>query len=50
MATISWKTAISDLFSNASDWSTGTVPGAGDDAILGALTSVSYTVTATAKR
>ena len=46
MATISWKNSISDLFSVAADWSSGTVPGAADDAVLGSLTSTAYTVSA----
>jgi len=46
MATINWKTAVSDLFSNAADWSTNTVPGSADDALLGALGGSAYTVTA----
>ena len=46
MTTINWKTAISDAFSNAVDWSTNTVPGSGDVAVLGALGGSAYTVTA----
>lgn len=49
VATINWKTAVSDLFSNAADWSTNTVPGSGDDAVLGSLSGSAYTVTATSQ-
>ena len=44
MAAINWLTAVGDLFSNATRWSGGVVPGASDDATLGAL-SGAYTVT-----
>jgi hypothetical protein len=46
MTSITWKNAISDNFSVAGDWNGGVVPGASDDAVLGALTSAAYTVTA----
>ncbi len=48
MATISWKNPISDLFSVAADWSSGTVPGAADTAVLGGLSGAAYTVSSTA--
>src|SRR5579859_4351126 len=46
MASITWKSAISGLFSTAADWTGGSVPGSGDDAILGAFGTTAYTVTA----
>ncbi|MBA3811730.1 MAG: hypothetical protein H0X27_08855, partial [Caulobacteraceae bacterium] len=46
MTKIHWKTATSADFNTAVDWSTGTVPGAGDDAILDASGKTAYTVTA----
>jgi hypothetical protein len=45
MATIFWKNGVSGNFATASDWSTGTVPGAGDDAVINAPGT--YTVTST---
>ena len=45
MTAINWLTAAGDLFSNAARWSGGVVPGASDDAILGALSGAAYTVT-----
>jgi hypothetical protein len=36
MTQIFWKTAINGNFATASDWSTGTVPGPGDDAVINA--------------
>jgi autotransporter passenger strand-loop-strand repeat protein len=48
MATIFWTLTFSDNWTVPGDWSTGTVPGAGDDAVLGitgfAIAQV-YTVT-----
>ncbi|MDQ2859480.1 MAG: hypothetical protein M3T55_01870 [Pseudomonadota bacterium] len=46
MTQIHWIKAASDTFGNASDWSGGRVPGAGDDAILDAPGSTPYTVSA----
>ena len=36
MSQIHWKSAVNADFNTAGDWSTGTVPGASDDAILDA--------------
>jgi len=44
MAQIHWTSPVSADFSTAADWSSGTVPGAGDDAILDAAGSA-FTVT-----
>ncbi|MBA3812561.1 MAG: hypothetical protein H0X27_13140, partial [Caulobacteraceae bacterium] len=46
MSKIHWSTAVSADFNIAADWSTGTVPGAADDAILDASGKTAYTVTA----
>jgi T5SS/PEP-CTERM-associated repeat protein len=43
MASISWKTGTSGIWTNASNWSPSIVPGAGDDALIGA--SGTYVVT-----
>jgi len=43
MAPISWKSGSNGNWNAASDWSSGTVPGAGDDVTIGA--SGTYTVT-----
>jgi phospholipase/lecithinase/hemolysin len=48
MATIHWRTGISGAFTNALDWSTNTVPGAGDDVAIDATGT--YTVTVSASR
>jgi hypothetical protein len=45
MAQIHWKNAVSADFNTASDWSSGAVPGASDDAILDA-TGAPFIVTA----
>jgi len=45
MTQIHWKTAVDADFNTAADWSTGTVPGATDDAILDAK-GAAFTVTA----
>lgn len=42
MTAIHWKSGISGFFDNASNWSTGTVPGSWDDALIDA--SGTYTV------
>src|SRR5579862_8961009 len=34
MSSISWKAGINGNWTDTSKWSTGTVPGAGDDAII----------------
>ena len=44
MTAISWKTPISDVFTNAADWNGGVVPGASDDALL-TVAGSAYTVT-----
>jgi len=46
MAEISWLNDASGDFDTASGWSSDTVPGASDDAILDASGSNAYTVTA----
>jgi hypothetical protein len=46
MTQIHWANPISGSFINASDWGGGAVPGASDDAILDAVGSGRYTVTA----
>jgi hypothetical protein len=46
MAQIHWKNPVSANFNTAADWSTGSVPGASDDAILDAK-GAAFTVTAT---
>ncbi len=46
MSKIHWSTAVSADFNTAADWSTSTVPGAADDAILDASGKTAYTVTA----
>src|SRR5579859_3006045 len=46
MSTITWKNAVSDVFSNAAAWNGGVVPGSGDDAVLGTLSGGAYTVSA----
>ena len=43
---ISWKKGVSGDWTTASDWSTGTVPGAADQASLSAIGT--YTVTSSA--
>jgi hypothetical protein len=48
MTAIHWLNAINGSFTNASDWSGGTVPGASDDAILDAAGGAPYTVTSSA--
>ncbi len=45
MGQIHWKSAISADFNTAGDWSSGTVPGVADDAILDAA-GAAFTVTA----
>jgi len=45
MAAVSWKSAVSADWTVAADWSTGTVPAAGDDVTIGVAGS--YTVTLT---
>lgn len=45
MTQIHWRSQISDVFSHGSDWTGGSVPGAGDDAILDASGTMAYTVT-----
>ena len=45
MTQIHWKNAVNADFNTAADWSTGTVPGAADDAILDAK-GAAFTVTA----
>src|SRR5665213_583337 len=47
MAQIHWLRAANGNFNAPADWSGGVVPGAGDDAILDAPGSTSYTVSAT---
>ena len=46
MAAISWKSPVSGSWSTPADWSTGTVPAAGDDVTIGV--GGSYTVSITA--
>ena len=46
MSKIHWSTQVSADFNTAADWSTNTVPGAADDAILDASGKSAYTVTA----
>ncbi|MEP6967068.1 MAG: hypothetical protein ABI906_03215, partial [Pseudomonadota bacterium] len=46
MTQIHWLNQVSASFNTAADWSTGTVPGAGDNAFLDAAGSTAYTVTA----
>jgi hypothetical protein len=48
MATIHWRRGISGLFSDPFDWSTTTVPTAGDD--VGIDAAGTYTVTVSASR
>ena len=48
MASIHWAKAVSGTFATGADWSGGKVPGPGDDAILDALGSGPYTVSASA--
>jgi hypothetical protein len=48
MATIHWRTGISGAFTTAFDWSTNTVPTAGDDVAIDAAGT--YTVTVSASR
>ncbi len=43
MTTISWQNAVNANWTDAAGWSTGTVPGASDDAVIGAVGS--YTIT-----
>jgi fibronectin-binding autotransporter adhesin len=43
MAAISWKSGVGGDWATAADWSSGTVPGAGDDVTVGATGT--YTVT-----
>src|SRR5579862_2977237 len=43
MASISWKSPVSGGWTVGSDWSSGTVPGSGDDVTIGVAGA--YTVT-----
>jgi hypothetical protein len=45
MTLIYWSRGLSGLFTDAADWSTGTVPSAGDDAEIIARSRSPYTVT-----
>jgi GDSL-like Lipase/Acylhydrolase len=45
MTLIHWSRGLSGLFTDAADWSTGTVPGAGDDVEIIARSRSPYTVT-----
>ena len=47
MASVSWNTASSGSWSVASNWSTDTVPGSGDDAFLAIAGSYTVSLTAT---
>jgi hypothetical protein len=42
---VHWLHQVTGSFTNASDWSTGAVPGSADDAILDASGNTAYTVT-----
>jgi hypothetical protein len=44
---IHWKSQVTDNFDDTADWSTGTVPGAADDAILDAKGTTPYSVIVT---
>lgn len=48
MSQIHWLTQVDGLFTVPGDWSTGTVPSTGDDAILDASGPTKYTVTSKA--
>jgi hypothetical protein len=48
MSEIHWLNAVNGSFTNPADWSGGVVPGSTDDALLDAVGSTPYTVTASA--
>jgi hypothetical protein len=50
MAEAHWIHQVDGSFIDAADWSTGTVPGAADDAILDAAGALDYTVTTVASQ
>lgn len=46
MATKSWSNPVNGSFTNAANWSSGSIPGPGDDAVIGVAGAYIVSLTA----